>query len=70
MKGSTMTIAELKSLLDDLEATEGFGPDTQVFIDDPVGGLQDPVFYTSEKLRDGAYVIIIETPKNTINEVI
>ncbi|MBN1319938.1 MAG: hypothetical protein JXA87_03765 [Thermoleophilia bacterium] len=65
-----MRLAEFKSLLADLEETEGFGPDTQVFIDDPAGGLQEPVLYTSEKLGDGSPVVIIETPKDTIDEVI
>jgi hypothetical protein len=64
-----MTLAELKRLLDDLGASEGFGPDTPVFIDDPADGLQDPVLYTAEKLKDGTPIIIIETPKDTIKEV-
>jgi hypothetical protein len=64
-----MTLAELKQALDDLQATEGFGPDTQVFIDDPIHGLQEPLLYTSERFKDGAPVIIIETPRNTTDEV-
>jgi len=64
-----MTLAELKTLLDDLEAAEGFGPDTEVFIDDPTRGLESPVLNTSERFEDGAHVIIIETPKDTVDEV-
>lgn len=64
-----MTLAELQMMLKDLEATEGFGPDTQVFVDDPVAGPQEPVLYTSERLKDGAHVIVIEAPRDTINEV-
>lgn len=64
-----MTLAEFKTLLDDLETAQRLGPGTPVFIDDPAGGLQEPVLSTLEKLRDGTPVIIIETPKNTVNEV-
>jgi len=45
------------------------GPETQVFIDDPARGLQDPVFSTSERMVDGAHIVVIETPKDTIDEV-
>jgi hypothetical protein len=68
-EGGKMTLAELKRLLDDLGAVNGVGPDTPVFIDDPAGGLQNPVFSTSEKVKDGRPIIIIETPKDTVKEV-
>lgn len=64
-----MTLAELKRLLEDLENAEGFGPDTEVFIDDPTRGLQEPVLYTEERFRDGPHVIIIEAPKDTVDQV-
>jgi len=65
-----MTLAELRRELDNLETAGEVGPDTQVFVDDPSHGLQDPVLYTSEKFSNGAHLIIIQTPKDTIDEVI
>ncbi len=64
-----MTLSEFKTLLDELEATGDIGPETQVYVDHPARGLQDPVVNTSEKLRSGAHLMIIETPKDTIAEV-
>lgn len=65
-----MTLSEFKNMLDELEATGDIGPDTQVFVDHPARGLQDPVLNTAERFRDnGAHVMIIETPKDTIAEV-
>ena len=64
-----MTIAELKIFLDELVQRPGFGPDTDVFIDDAIGGLQEPAFTTTESHEDGTHIVIIETPKDTINEV-
>lgn len=64
-----MTLIEVKRLLDDFEKTQGLKPETQVFVEDSVHGLQDPVFSTSEKMIDGEHVIIIKTPKDTIDEV-
>ncbi len=68
-EGSTMTLGEVKQLLDHFEKTQGLGPETQVFIADPARGLQDPVFSTSERMVDGAHIVVIETPKDTIDEV-
>lgn len=64
-----MTLAEFKTLLDELESAGEIGPDSQVFVDHPARGLQDPVVNTSEKLESGAHLMIIETPKDTIAEV-
>ena len=68
-EGSAMTLAELRNSLADLETAGEIGPETPVFVDHPARGLQDPVLYTSEKLTNGAHVIIIEAPKDTIEEV-
>jgi hypothetical protein len=67
---SRVTLAEFRRLLDDLETASEVGPDTRVFVDCLTRGLQDPVLSTSEKSTDGARVLIIETPKDTIDEVI
>ena len=64
-----MTLTEFRTLLDNLETAGEIGPDTQVFVDHPARGLQDPVINTLEKLRNGAHLMIIETPKDTVAEV-
>jgi hypothetical protein len=64
-----MTLSEFKTMLGELEAAGDIGPDTPVFVDHPARGLQDPVLNTSEKLRSGQHLMIIETPKDTIAEV-
>jgi len=64
-----MTLSEFKGMLDDLESSGAVGPATQVFVDHPARGLQDPVLCTSERFRDGRHLIIIETPKDTVDEV-
>ena len=65
-----MTLSEFRTMLEELEATGDIGPDTQVFVDHPARGLQDPVLNAAERLsNNGAHVIIIETPKDTIAEI-
>lgn len=64
-----MTLAEFKEMLNDLETAGEVGPATQVFVDHPARGLQDPVLCTSERLENGEHLIIIETPKDTVAEV-
>lgn len=64
-----MTLTEFRTLLDDLETSGEIGPDTQVFVDHPARGLQDPVINTLEKLQNGVHLMIIETPKDTVAEV-
>lgn len=65
-----MTLAEFRTMLDDLETAGEIGPDTQVFVDHPARGLQDPVINTTEKLHNGTHLMILETPKDTIAEVV